>query len=422
MGSLGEKELLLDAQQRSSGLWSRAVRAAFAFPSVMWGARSAEARGETAVLLRAKRNGHARATLMMSGPAGSVVDAPLTAPLGEEARPAPERHRRGWLVRRLLTAADMMGLSVAFILSSVLFADENPVGDHLSTGTETLIFIATLPLWVAFAKVLGLYEHDDGRADHSTADEAFGVVSLVTFGTWVVFIGGWATKAAQPELDRLISFWLLALVLLLAGRVAARSVVRQMPGYVQTAIVVGAGHVGQLVVRKIQQHPEYGIKLVGFVDEDPRERRTDIADLPVLGGIGDLFELVSTHEIDRVIVAFSGEAEERTMSLVRSLRDEEVLVDVVPRLYRARRPARRRPPDRRAAAADCAPCAPVEYGASRQACDRHRRRAGPAADHLAVLPPGGVSDSPGVRRTGVLPPDSARGEHGALYCAQVSDR
>ena len=87
MSSLGEKELLLDAQQRSSGLWSRAIRAAFAFPSVMWGARSAEARGETAVLLRAKRNGHARPTaLMMSGPAGSVLDAPLTTPLGEEAR------------------------------------------------------------------------------------------------------------------------------------------------------------------------------------------------------------------------------------------------------------------------------------------------------------------------------------------------
>jgi exopolysaccharide biosynthesis polyprenyl glycosylphosphotransferase len=264
-----------------------------------------------------------------------MVDTPPAGPLGEGASSdvVPKRHRRGWLVRRLLTAVDMTGLSVAFILSSVLFADANRVGDHLSTGIETVIFILTLPLWAAFAKVLGLYERDDGRADHSTADEAFGVVSLVTFGTWVVFIGGWATKAAQPELDRLTSFWAFALVLLLAGRVAARSVVRQMPGYVQTAVVVGAGHVGQLVVRKIQQHPEYGIKLAGFVDEDPRERRTDIGDLPVLGGIGDLFELVSTHEIDRVIVAFSGEAEERTMSLVRSLRDEDVLVDVVPRLY-----------------------------------------------------------------------------------------
>src|SRR4029079_3266237 len=38
-------------------------------------------------------------------------------------------------------------------------------------------------------------------------------------------------------------------------------------------------------------------------------------------------------EVDRVIAAFSGETDDRTMSLVRSLRDENVLVDVVPRLY-----------------------------------------------------------------------------------------
>jgi exopolysaccharide biosynthesis polyprenyl glycosylphosphotransferase len=246
---------------------------------------------------------------------------------------APDRHRRGWLVRRSLAGVDMVGLSAAFILSSAIFADKNPVGDHLSTGEETLIFLATLPLWLVFARVLRLYDRDDGRADHSTADETFGVVSLVTFGTWVVFVGAWATKTAQPELDRLISFWVFAVGLLLVGRVVARTVVRRMPGYVQTAIVVGAGHVGQLVVRKIQQHPEYGIKLVGFVDDDPRDRRPDISNLPVLGGIKDLFDLVSQHEVDRVIVAFSGEAEERTMKLVRSLRDEEVLVDVVPRLF-----------------------------------------------------------------------------------------
>jgi len=204
MGSLGEKELLLDAQQRTSGLWSRAMKVAFAFPSGMWGARPAQAGGERAILLRAKRNGHARSTLVTDGPTG-VVDAPPASPRGETASTdVPERHRRGWLVRRLLTAVDMTGLSVAFILSSVLFADANPVGDHLNTGSETLIFILTLPLWAAFAKVLGLYERDDGRADHSTADEAFGVVSLVTFGTWVVFIGGWATKRGSvPQCGQL---------------------------------------------------------------------------------------------------------------------------------------------------------------------------------------------------------------------------
>jgi exopolysaccharide biosynthesis polyprenyl glycosylphosphotransferase len=262
----------------------------------------------------------------------SAVDSRLGA-LSSKRQARRERHGRSWLVRRSLTLGDVSGLSVAFILSSVFFADPNPVGDHVSKGLETVFFLATLPIWIVFAKILGLYERDAGRADHSTADEALGVISLVTFGTWVVFVGAWATKLAEPELDRLVSFWIFALCLVLIGRAVSRAVVRTLPTYVQSAVIVGAGNVGQLVARKIQQHPEYGIQLVGFVDEHPLPRRSDIADLPVVGGLPDLAELVHKRGIDRVIVAFSGEPDDLTMALVRALRDEEVMVDVVPRLY-----------------------------------------------------------------------------------------
>ncbi len=245
----------------------------------------------------------------------------------------PVRGRRGWYTRRALALADVTGLSLAFIASTATFADRAPVGDHLSLRTEVLLFFVTLPLWIVFAKVLGLYERDDSRADHSTADEILGVMNLVTFGTWTVFVAGWATGLARPELDRLISFWALAFLLVSAGRVAARTVVRRLQVYVQTGLVVGAGHVGQLVARKIQQHPEYGIELVGFVDENPRARRPEIAELPVLGGFDDLEKIVTSGEVERVIVAFSGEADDRIMALVRSLRDQEVIVDLVPRLF-----------------------------------------------------------------------------------------
>jgi exopolysaccharide biosynthesis polyprenyl glycosylphosphotransferase len=239
---------------------------------------------------------------------------------------------RADVIRRALAVADMVGLSTAFLLSTALFAGSG-VGDHIHPGLETLVFLCTLPLWLAFAHVFGLYKNDAARADHSTADETLGVISLVTLGTWVVFVASWATKLAQPELDRLTSFWLFSLVAVITGRGIARTIVRRMPAYTQRALVVGAGNVGQLVARKIQQHPEYGIELLGFVDDNPRDRRTDVADLPVVGGITDLPELVAAGAVERVIVAFSGEPDTHTMALVRSLRDRDVMVDVVPRLY-----------------------------------------------------------------------------------------
>jgi exopolysaccharide biosynthesis polyprenyl glycosylphosphotransferase len=247
--------------------------------------------------------------------------------------PSRSRHRRGWYIRRALVLADVSGLSIAFVASTAAFADRTSVGDHIALKGEALLFLLTLPVWVVLAKTLGLYERDDARADHSTADETFGVINLVTLGTWLVFVAGWVTGAADPELDRAIGFWALAVALVSIGRIAARTLVRQLPAYAQRGIVIGAGHVGQLVARKIAQHPEYGIELVGFVDENPRDRRAEIAELPVLGGLDDLARLVSTKDVERVIVAFSGEPDVRTMALVRSLRDENVIVDLVPRLF-----------------------------------------------------------------------------------------
>jgi len=260
----------------------------------------------------------------------------LTQSLVEPRRPPVRRrlsHPRRSVLRRALGTADVVGLSLAFALSTVFFADRHPQADHVRPLLEAVLFVCTLPFWVAFANLLGLYERDDARVDHSTVDESLAVVALVTVGIWIVFLVSWGTKVVAPELDRLVSLWAFALVLVLAFRGLARHIVRRLHFYVQNGLVVGAGHVGQLVARKVQHHPEYGIRLVGFVDENPRSLRADILDLPVLGGSLDLPELVAEHDVDRVIVAFSGQPDARTMATVRSLRDENVIVDVVPRLY-----------------------------------------------------------------------------------------
>jgi len=53
----------------------------------------------------------------------------------------------------------------------------------------------------------------------------------------------------------------------------------------------------------------------------------------VLGGPGDLAEIVDTLRVDRVLVAFSSAPHEETLELVRSLQDAPVHIDIVPRLF-----------------------------------------------------------------------------------------
>jgi exopolysaccharide biosynthesis polyprenyl glycosylphosphotransferase len=235
------------------------------------------------------------------------------------------------LVLRGLRAADLAGLTVAFFIAMVFFTDAAD-GGRVSQVAELALFLVSLPVWIVLASLYGLYSRDDVRADHSTADEVFGVVNLVTVGTWIVFAVGSVAGVASPELSSLLGFWLFAIVGIVGARALVRAIARSDDAYTQRALILGAGEVGQLVARKITLHPEYKIDLVGFVDGDPRQARSDVK-VDVLGDVASLSKLVDEHDIDRVIIAFSGEPDQRTMALVRLLPLDDVIVDVVPRLF-----------------------------------------------------------------------------------------
>jgi exopolysaccharide biosynthesis polyprenyl glycosylphosphotransferase len=248
----------------------------------------------------------------------------------ELRRRAAAAKRRGFLVARMLLVADGIGLVVAYVLADLLLGSSQ--GDMSALG-ELGVFAATLPLWTIAAKIYGLYDNDDERTDHSTADDLVGVFHLVTVGTWVLFVGARVAGLAQPHLWRLVAFWALAIVLIALSRGLARAFCRRRITYLQNVVIVGAGDVGQFVARKLLQHTEYGVNLLGFVDGEPRSLRPELATLRVLGRPEDLPAIVRLFDVERVIFAFSREPEISTRELAQAMKELDVQVDIVPRLF-----------------------------------------------------------------------------------------
>jgi exopolysaccharide biosynthesis polyprenyl glycosylphosphotransferase len=267
-------------------------------------------------------------------PAGylhSVVDERTIEILERRGRSSVIR-RRGWLVRRALVAADAIGLTTAFAVAELVLGMHRHSG-HLDGGIEGLLFVATLPIWVVVAKVYGLYDRDEERTDHSTADDLSGVFHMVTVGAWIVAALSWVTGLVAPDAAKLVMFWLLAIVLVTILRATARGWCRQQIAYLQNTLIVGAGEVGQLVAHKLLKHPEYGINLVGFVDGSPKARRDDLDHLAVIGDEEELPSLIGLLDIERVIIAFSNESHEEVLAQIRALSHLDVQIDLVPRLF-----------------------------------------------------------------------------------------
>jgi exopolysaccharide biosynthesis polyprenyl glycosylphosphotransferase len=166
-----------------------------------------------------------------------------------------------------------------------------------------------------------------------------GVFHLVTVGTWLLFAGAYVTRLAHPQVPKLLTFWLVTAAAIPLARSIARSYCRRSVHYLQNAIVLGAGDVGQEIARKLLKHKEYGINLVGFVDANPKERGPDLEHLTLLGDLCDVPDLVQLLDVERVIVAFSTDSREDIVDMVRDLNRLDVQVDIVPRFFEVLSPA-----------------------------------------------------------------------------------
>ena len=180
-------------------------------------------------------------------------------------------------MRRLLLAADVVGLVVAYVVALELAPPASAV-DHVAPAWEVALFVATLPLWVLLARVYGLYDRDEERTDHSTVDDVVGVFQVVTLGTWSFLVITHVVGLPYPNLGRLVVFWLLA--------VAPHSAppCREPRDWAPAGRVHPERHHRRLgpasptcSPTRSTKHPEYGLRVVGFVDRDDR----------VLAGNGD---------------------------------------------------------------------------------------------------------------------------------------
>src|SRR5207302_1718003 len=162
---------------------------------------------------------------------------------------------RGWLMRRLLVAADVVGLGAAFAVAELVFGNRGP--DPVSLRQEIVFFIGGLPIFVLGAKLFGLYDRDEARAAHSTPDDLVRVFLLMTVGVFVVEHAVDLTAAASPDLVKLSAFWAAAILGVTAARIAVRTLARSSTLFVQSSVVVGAGEIGQLIARKLLRHREY---------------------------------------------------------------------------------------------------------------------------------------------------------------------
>ena len=82
------------------------------------------------------------------------------------------------------------------------------------------------------------------------------------------------------------------------------------------AAIIGAGETGRCVAQRIQNHPEVGYELVGFIDRKAAELGEEVAGVPVIGDGLKLADLLLRYRIAEVFLAIPTMAQNEVFDLV----------------------------------------------------------------------------------------------------------
>lgn len=165
-----------------------------------------------------------------------------------------------------------------------------------------------------------------------------GIVSLVMLAIRLILAN--QIRILTVPISIVIMDFMLTVAGMLVARLSWRITVenasrirRSADGRPQRTLLIGAGDAGVTALREIVRREDLGLKVVGFLDDNPGKLKTVIQSVPVLGTTSDLQQVVQAHRVDQIIITIAN-AQRRTIRRVIELCDQTGLpVKIIPALF-----------------------------------------------------------------------------------------
>ena len=224
----------------------------------------------------------------MSDAGGLIEAGGLAKPSGDESvhRVVRSRYRgRDYFLRRVLLIADMLGLWLAVGVAMAIS------GERSATFADSLWILPTLPAWAFLFRTYGLYRRPIRRFEPTYLDDVSALFHALVIGTLGLWLFYKVMPPPQLNLEEVVIFGMLALPLIATLRAAARVVNLRIQGPERVFVVAPLEDV-KVLRRKLRNHPEYEMELVGAVTG---EGASEELDLPLSASLDDIEPLLASH-------------------------------------------------------------------------------------------------------------------------------
>jgi exopolysaccharide biosynthesis polyprenyl glycosylphosphotransferase len=230
--------------------------------------------------------------------------------------------RRDYLIRRGLAGADFAGILLSGLLAFAVSPARPGVG-------EVLWLLPTLPAWLLLFRVYGLYERDRKRISQPLLDDLPSLFHAFVMGTLLLWLYYRLVPTDPLVFAEVLVFGVSGITSVSLLRWIARRSITNLFGP-ERVLLIGVSPLTSTLVRKMRQHPEYGLEPVGAISRDGL--RPDVP-LPVLGRLEklNLAHVVAAHAVERVMIAQTEVDEKAMLGLLHDCTPLQVKASVLPR-------------------------------------------------------------------------------------------
>jgi exopolysaccharide biosynthesis polyprenyl glycosylphosphotransferase len=198
------------------------------------------------------------------------------------------------------------------------------------SGAASLLLLQP-PLALALLQSRGRYRPRLRDCILDSVAPVFGAISIASMVTLSLAMV-WERHDGEAGL-RAADTWLASLLLVIsAGSILTilQRRARKRGGIRSLALIVGAGAIGVDIARRLEGNPDYGLKVVGFLDSTSAAQPDGAP--PMLGRLEDLGTIAEQWSIGHVLVAFPRASERELLTLVERCAALRLETTIVPRL------------------------------------------------------------------------------------------
>lgn len=239
------------------------------------------------------------------------------------------------LVLPLLISLDAVLIVAGFVLSyylrfrflsSVTTKHIPPISEYLGV----IVFIVFV--WLALFNLFGLYKP---KQQINFFDETSNLLLVITVSSLVLASLLFLYRELWFSRQVIVYSWLTCFGLLTVSRGIITSTQRYLFAKgigVSRILIVSAGEIGQALALRLVNQPQLGMRVIGFLDDDPVKQGKEFNGISVLGEISAVKKVIQSNKVDEVVISSAEISSSRVLDIITECEGYGIEFKIIPGL------------------------------------------------------------------------------------------